>query len=474
MHKILTAIGVLLAAAHGAAAQFPLPPSGPPMAAPLASPSPSPWPPPSPSPSPSPSLPSVAPAPDPNPPPLVQPSPAPPPAAKQTLADLAGHNDTVSPGVLGCFMDLGAAPSFGRSWIGVDYLMSWFKNAPVPGPLVTTSNAADGGVVGRPSTQVLFGSEPLNAGLQSGVQLNLGLWLDHNETIGLDASGFFFAARHYTNFSSGTSSSNQILAVPYTDPVNGPSAFIVSGTNPNNGSQVIGSITASSSTSLWGAEINGMLNLMRTRCFQLSLLGGFRHIELQESLDMNYTTQLPTAGPLYNATLADQFGTRNQFSGAQIGLKAEWAFDIVYVSILGKLAAGINHETVNINGQFSDPNGSFFSTFGAGAGGLLAQRSNIGSYTSNPFTVVPELQLKVGVKIFHNVEVFAGYDFLYLSQVVRPGDQIDPVINATQAGPNAAGGGTAAQLFGPARPMPLFNESSFWAQGINFGVQFIF
>ena len=58
-------------------------------------------------------------------------------------------------------------------------------------------------------------------------------------------------------------------------------------------------------------EIDGMLNLM-TRCFQLSLYGAFRHIELREKLlDMNYTTQLPQqARPLYNATLADQFGAR--------------------------------------------------------------------------------------------------------------------------------------------------------------------
>ena len=140
--------------------------------------------------------------------------PCPTACAKQTLADLAA-NDTVH--LASLVVSWTWAPPFplaaGSASI---YLMSWFKNAPVPGPLVA-SNAANGGAVGRPST-VLFGSEPLNAGLQSSMQLNLGLWLEYETIVWTHQ---FFAARHYTNFSSGTSSSN--VAMPYTDPVNGPS-----------------------------------------------------------------------------------------------------------------------------------------------------------------------------------------------------------------------------------------------------------
>jgi hypothetical protein len=396
-------------------------------------------------------------------------TPQPPPSAV--------NNITVSPGLIGNALEMRAAPPFGRSWIGADYLMWWFKDAPVPVPLVTTSNAADAGIVGRPSTQVLFGNQSLDAGLQSGVQLNMGLWLDNEEVFGLEASGFFFAARNYTNFSEHTGNPNQLLAVPYINPSSGPAAFIISGTNPNTGSAIVGSITATSSTSLWGVELNGLANLIRNKNFQLNLLVGFRNVDLQESLDMNYVAQGAPgsgSGPLYNATLADQFTTRNQFYGGQLGLTGEWSKGFFYGSAVGKIALGINHETVNVNGQFVDSNGTFFSTYGAGPGGLLAQRTNIGSYTSNPFAVVPEFQLRLGVNLMQNVQAFIGYDFLFMSHVVRPGDQVDSVINPSQAGPNASGGGIASVLTGSARPMPLFNESTFWAQGFSIGLQITF
>ena len=182
MHKILTAIGVLLAAAHGAAAQFPLPPSGPPMAAPLASPSPSPWPA------------ALALALAVTLAPVCCPGAGPesaaigaalpcPAACRETNTCRPGRPQRHrQPWRHRQFHGPGRRPAFGRSWIGVDYLMWWFKDAPVPVPLVTTSNAADGGVVGRPSTQVLFGNPAARSGLQSGVQLNLGHWFDDNET----------------------------------------------------------------------------------------------------------------------------------------------------------------------------------------------------------------------------------------------------------------------------------------------------
>ena len=53
---------------------------------------------------------------------------------------------------------------------------------------------------------------------------------------------------------------------------------------------------------------------------------------------------------------------------------------------------------------------------------------------------------------------------------MRPGDQIDPVINPTQL-PTPAGPGT---LVGPARPAFAFHETDLWVHGINFGGEFRF
>ena len=61
----------------------------------------------------------------------------------------------------------------------------------------------------------------------------------------------------------------------------------------------------------------------------------------------------------------------------------------------------------------------------------------------------------------------AGYSFLWVNRVARAGEQIDPVINETQF-PILAGNGALA---GPGRPAFNFNETGFWAQGVNVGVE---
>ena len=64
--------------------------------------------------------------------------------------------------------------------------------------------------------------------------------------------------------------------------------------------------------------------------------------------------------------------------------------------------------------------------------------------------------------------VFAGYSFLYVNSVVRPGNQINRNINPT---PSVSWTGEPpATLKGPAEPSFEFNSSSFWAHGINAGL----
>ena len=130
----------------------------------------------------------------------------------------------------------------------------------------------------------------------------------------------------------------------------------------------------------------------------------------------------------------------------------------------GGVAMGSTHQEVSINGS---------TTIAPAApvrGGLLALPSNIGNYSRDKFTVVPQIGLNVGRQLNNNLRAYVGYNFIYWSSVVRPGDQIDPVINTTQLpdknGPNP--------LVGPARPAFTFHDTSFWAQGISFGLAYSF
>jgi hypothetical protein len=60
-----------------------------------------------------------------------------------------------------------------------------------------------------------------------------------------------------------------------------------------------------------------------------------------------------------------------------------------------------------------------------------------------------------------------GYNFLYLSEAVRAGDQVDEVVDPAQV--PLFGRPTAAVV---ERPIPVLERSDFWVQGLVFGVEY--
>jgi hypothetical protein len=200
------------------------------------------------------------------------------------------------------------------------------------------------------------------------------------------------------------------------------------------------------------------------------MIGGFRYLSLNESLCINECiTVLPTApAPLIPGStiqVIDCFETRNTFYGGQLGARGEWCRGPWFSNISGLVALGNTHQDVRINGTtcFTNAGGPTVTQ----QGGLLALPTNIGCYSRDRFSVVPQLGLNVGRQLTNNVRIFAGYTVIYWSNVVRPGDQIDPVINPTQL-PTAAGPGA---LVGPARPAFNFQESAVWVHGLNLGLE---
>jgi hypothetical protein len=104
------------------------------------------------------------------------------------------------------------------------------------------------------------------------------------------------------------------------------------------------------------------------------------------------------------------------------------------------------------------------------AGGLLALPSNIGHFARDRFAVVPELGVNVGFQLTNHLRAFAGYNFLYWSSVLRPGDQIDRGLNELAIPNFGSQPGTPAG--DSRRPAVPFRDSDFWAQGVNFGLEF--
>lgn len=133
-----------------------------------------------------------------------------------------------------------------------------------------------------------------------------------------------------------------------------------------------------------------------------------------------------------------------------------------------KVALGNNHETSNINGVTTVTNGAFGFVSGGTPGGIFAQPSNIGRHSRDMFAVVPEVNFKVGYQMGQHVRPFVGYNFLYLSEALRPGDQLNRNINPTTNFPFFVPPGSAT---GAPSPLPGFRGSDFWAQGVNFGIE---
>jgi hypothetical protein len=232
---------------------------------------------------------------------------------------------------------------------------------------------------------------------------------------------------------------------------------------------VDGSVAVNSGTSFQGFDVNARKNLSCDCCNRIYALVGFRYLQLDDSLEIFEDLTTEAGDPLANTLPAgtrfqvyDSFRTRNEFYGGQVGLAGEHrrggGFYVGWRVLVG---LGTTHKEATIDGATTiTPPGGPSTTY---AGGLLALPTNIGRYTKNDFSVVPEVGLNLGYQFSPNVRVFLGYSFLYWSNVTRAGDIIDLTINSSQLPPNP--------LVGPARPAFSWNDSDFWAQGVSFGAE---
>ncbi len=365
-----------------------------------------------------------------------------------------------SPGDDCCSPCRGCCGPRGCCWLSAEYLLWGFRRPGIP-PLVTRSplgtDPATAGVLGLPTTSVLFDGNTLTNPMHSGLRLNGGFWCPWCPDLGLEAGAFFLGRRTESFiFSSGDMLARPITNVGTTVPAFPRQPVNFGGLLPG------GTVGVDYTNYLWGVEGN-----FRHKCWccpwgHLDFLCGYRHLQYEESLSV--TENLLYGPPLGGTqTIFDRFDAKNRFNGFQFGFDGEcrlcWRF---WLGCKCKLALGNMHQIVNADG-FTTPVFPGTGDTSVGSGGLLVLPSNIGQRTRDRFAVIPELNLKLGLDITKNIRFWVGYDFLYLSEVVRAGDQIDLTVNTNQMPPAIPGG--------PARPMVLFRTSDFRAQGVNFGLE---
>jgi putative beta barrel porin BBP7 len=238
------------------------------------------------------------------------------------------------------------------------------------------------------------------------------------------------------------------------------------------GPVVGGRIAISSSADLWGAELNYRSGFASGYGGRFDLLCGYRYLSLKESLSIRSDlTTLAAAGAAPAGTTifsADLFDTETQFHGGQVGLAAEWQIGCMTFGLRGTVAAGVSIQRVEIGGASGSvtPAGATVSV----PGGLYALPSNIGSYERTRFACASEVGATVGYQVSDNCRLFAGYNCLYWTQVVRAGEQINRQVNGTAIPDPTTGLSAPIGPPAPARRSP--RDEYFYAHGLSLGVEF--
>lgn len=396
----------------------------------------------------------------PTPAPVVPVLPTPTPLPPETVTTVDGTPLAFQEGIPV------AIDSPGRLWTSIEFLV-WFTDpAPLSYPLVTSASLA------TPLAAFYFDTNDLNYNNYTGARLTQGYWLDALETWGVEGSAFFVQSQDVDFFATSTQTSVPPLplALPFIDAASGTaSALFISQIGTDNGSVVV-----AAHSRLWGAEANLVRTLHRSDVFRCECLAGFRYLDLQEDLHTVALTQGINNGSLNflgfpipassGLVISDSFACRNQFAGAQVGSRVECRLDTLVFTLTGKLAVGSTHEVREISG--------FTSLVGPGAttvpGGMFSQPSNIGQVSRDALSIIPQVGFALGYQPGKHCRIFAGYDFLYWSNVVRPGKQIDANVNTSQA----AWSSNFVPGSGASNPVPLFVQSGFWIQGVNIGIEF--
>ncbi len=352
----------------------------------------------------------------------------------------------------------------GRVWMSAEWLFWAASGQHIPSLVTTSPVGTDrslAGVIPSPNTAVLYGTDARgNTDFRNGLRINGGIWCNDAQTIGIEGN-FFFLGGSNNQFAAGSNGSEIIARPFYNVLTNTPDSELVSFPGVLGGT-----VTVDNRSSVIGGGINAVHNLCCTPCGRLDLLYGYQYFNVTDTLSIREDlTALPgqtQVAPGTTYQILDKFRTTNNFNGGLIGLSAERRYGMWFVGGRASIAFGADSESVEINGvtRITSPTGVSM----AYTGGLLAQPSNIGHYEYTAFAVLPQIGLRAGVQVSQYVRVFAGYNFLYLSNVARAGDQVDLRVNPSQLPPRTT-------VTGPAFPAFNLHTTDYSLQGISLGME---
>lgn len=215
-------------------------------------------------------------------------------------------------------------PLEGATWLTTELLIGKAR-APSLVPVVTTGPAAAGvfaGGIGQPGTVPLFGGGRVLRDWRAGLRAETGMWFDRDRTLGI-------GARVYSLFSAREELVGRPDALTV---VNVPN--VVAGT-PIGTVQfpafvgfpglTTGTVAATVTSTFTGGDLVLRHLLGGGERGRLELLVGYRHMFLRDQFGLSFDATALGIDPSVAPRLSgrDQLRTRNNFSGAQLGLHAE-------------------------------------------------------------------------------------------------------------------------------------------------------
>lgn len=357
--------------------------------------------------------------------------------------DACGPAMTCGPGCGGC--DL-CGPTYW--WLDVDFTFGWRRGKGYP----TLVTGEPDGIL--PGAEQLYKAGNETSQMTPGMRLDFGTWVDHCQVLGIGGR-FWFLGKDTGNYSV-TSDQQPVIARPFYDFDNDQAdALLVAFPGLRSGN-----LNVWATNEVLGADFYARMLLLNTCNGRVDLIGGYQFSRINDDFRIvSNTLALADDGGIIEGTtfrIGDQFNTRNEFQGGSIGLMWEreccgWTWNV-----MGKVGLGNMRQTAIVNGfnTVTVPGQSPVTE----PGGLLTAETNIGEDSRDEFCAIPEINLSLSYRIRPCLSLSVGYNFMYWSDVLRPGDIIDTTID-TDGDLNT-------------RPMLVFNSSSYWVQGLNLGLHY--
>ncbi len=348
-------------------------------------------------------------------------------------------------------------------WAQGEYLLWWTKGMNVPA-LATTSPPGtpqdEAGVLGVRSTSILFGDGQLNDGSRSGGRVTLGYWIDAIQSRGFELTYLGLEDKSQTFTASGDDFS--ILARPFFNTqTNAQDARLIDFPN-----LVDGALAIDVTTEFQTAEVLARRSVSSPIWSSVDVYVGYRYAELQDAVRITESTR-SLSGPIAGTSfqLSDEFSTRNEFHGAEAGVRVtRCSSPLMSIEFLGKFALGNTSSQATLAGitNVTAPTGETTTQ----PAGLLVQSTNRGTFNTSEFSALGEAAVTLRRQFGAGWSGTFGYTFFFWTDVVRAGEQIDTSVNVTQIPPGTLQG----------EPSPSYPAETvdFWAQGLRLGLEYNF